>query len=220
MVTIDSLKKIPILSAISDTELTELASVLRIRTVPKGNIVVYEQDDATSMMFIQSGEVKVTLSSSDGKEVVLALLGPGDFFGEISLLTGEKRSANVVTASDCEFLVLSEADFLKHLNNNSGLALQMLRELASRLRFSSSQIGDLALYDVYRRVARTLKAHAVETKKDGEMIFLIEKRPTHQELASMVGTSREMVTRALKGLEEDGCIEIVGKGLIVKSLPR
>lgn len=219
MVDAAMLSEIPLLQGVGAEELLQLASVLRAKTVNKGTYIFCVNEPGSSMMFVLEGTVKVTLDSDDGKEIILAHMGPGDFFGEIALLTGEERSANVVAASECKLLILTEADFRQHLLANSGLALAMLRALALRLRAASAKIGDLALYDVYRRVARTLKSMGTPSELNGAKVYVIEDRPTHQELASMVGTSREMVTRALKGLEEDHCIEIDQRRIILRKVP-
>lgn len=219
MATEHQLRDIPLLKSLDATELLKLSTLVKERRAPKGSYLVYAEDPGPSIMFIVQGKAKVTLVSSEGKEIVLYNLSKGDFFGEIAVLTGEDRSANVVATSDCKVLVLDAADFRRHVQENNGLAMAMMKELATRLRQASMKIGDLALFDVYRRVARTLKSMAKPKDVDGEEILTITERPTHQELANMVGTSREMVTRALKGLEEDGCIEIDSKEILVHKMP-
>ncbi len=219
MISEQRLREIPLLRSLPSEELKNLGLLLKERKASKGNFILYADDPGPSIMFIGQGEVKITLLGNDGKEIVLAHLQKGDFFGEIAVLTGEERSANVVAMDDCELLVLSQEDFERHVLTNSGLALSMLKELAFRLRGAAAKIGDLALFDVYRRVARTLKSLSKEEMLEGEVVHVISRRPTHQELASIVGTSREMVTRALKGLEEDGCIFIDGKQIVIRKLP-
>ena len=219
MIQEHQLRQIPALQELSSDELASLHSVLKERRVPKGSFIVYVDDPGRSMMFLADGQAKVVLMSRDGKEIVVTYLFKGEFFGEIALLTGEDRSANVVAVTDCMLFVLEEQDFAAHISKYPGLSFAMLRVLAQRLRASSQKIGDLALYDVYRRVARTLKALSSAETVNGEERHIIKVRPTHQELSSVVGTSREMVTRALKGLEEDGYIELVGKQIIVKNVP-
>ena len=219
MITTSELKEIFLLQALEESELENLAAIVRQHRFPKGSYILHVDDPGPSIMFLLEGTAKVTLVSRDGKEIVIANLGKGEFFGEVALLTGEDRSANVVATSDCELLVLGESDFHQHILENTGLALAMMRELALRLRIATSKIGDLALFDVYRRVARTLRSLAQSETIDEQTRFIISKRPTHQELASMVGTSREMVTRALKGLEEDGCIVVDGKQIEVVRVP-
>ena len=219
MIEAHLLMRIPLLSQVPEAELQQLGTLLRERKVTKGSYIVYAQDPGPSIMFVHEGRVKINLLSDDGKEVVLANLGEGEFFGELAVLTGEERSANVVAVTDVKLLVLDAEDFNRHVLSHSGLAMAMLKELAVRLRASTAKIGDLALYDVYRRVARTLKSLGISEIKEGREVSIIADRPTHQELAAMVGTSREMVTRALKGLEEDGCIIIDGKRIEVRKLP-
>jgi CRP-like cAMP-binding protein len=220
MASIEKLKEIDLLSDLEDAELQALLSVITTKNAAKGSFIVCADDPGASLMFVSSGLVKISLMSNDGKEIILAHLGKGEFFGELAMLTGEERSANVIAAEDSEILALSAEDFKQHILANTGLSLALMRELAVRLRNATSKIGDLALYDVYRRVARTLKSIGTLHTEGDKRYYVIEKRPTHQDLASMVGTGREMVTRALKGLEEDGCITIDGKRLTLHSIPR
>lgn len=219
MIAEHHLKHIHILRDLTSHELASLGSVMIERRFPKGSYIVLSEDPGPSIMFIAEGSVKVTLVSDDGKEVVVAGLSEGEFFGELAVLTGEDRSANVVAATDCRLFALSADSFRQHLAENSGLAFAMMKELALRLRSATAKIGDLALYDVYRRVARTLRSIAQTETVEGKEVLVIDQRPTHQELAALVGTSREMVTRALKGLEEDGCIILSGKRLEVRKMP-
>jgi CRP/FNR family cyclic AMP-dependent transcriptional regulator len=219
MIAEHQLREIPLLNELESEELLRLAKVMKERRAPKGSYLVYFEDPGPSILFLTQGRAKVTLISNEGKEIVLYTLSEGDFFGEIAVLTGEDRSANVVATTDCRLFVLNGDDFRQHIKENNGLALAMMKELALRLRTASGKIGDLALFDVYRRVARTLKSMALSKVVDGEEVMVIEERPTHQELANMVGTSREMVTRALKGLEEDGCIVIQSKCIEVRKMP-
>lgn len=214
------LSKIRILKDLSSEEYKHLLSLLKEKSYQKNSTIVAVEETGASMMFILEGSVKVNLFSKEGKEVIITSLGEGDFFGEISLLTNTPRSANVVAQTVCKILVLEEAGFNEHISQYTGLSKAMLRELAHRLRLSSKKIGDLALFDVYRRLARTLRGMGTAQKtEEGKEFFVIESRPTHQELAAISGTSREMVTRALKGLEEDGCIKIIGKRLELYKLP-
>ncbi len=219
MISESELRQIPLLNQLDSAELKKLIEVMRERKAPKGSYIVYAEDSGASMLFLVEGRAKVTLVSDEGKEIVLFNLGEGDFFGELAVLSGEDRSANVVATTDCRLFVLGAEDFRRHVTENNGLALAMMKELALRLRAATAKIGDLALYDVYRRVARTLRSlAAVERVGDAESYRVVD-RPTHQELANMAGTSREMVTRALKGLEEDGCITIEGNSILIRKMP-
>ncbi len=219
MIPEHQLRQIALFDELDSAELLRLGAVMQERRVPKGSYIVYEGDPGPSMMFLFEGKAKVNLVSNEGKEIVLAMYEPGDFFGEISVLTGEDRSANVVALSDCKLFALPGEEFKMHISGENGLAACVMKQMALRLRASSAKIGDLVLFDVYRRVARTLKSLARPKTVDGEERLVIEERPTHQELANIVGTSREMVTRALKGLEEDECIFVDNKQIEFRKLP-
>ena len=220
MITTSNLKKISLLEGLDESELEQLCESLNERSFKKGAHIILAEEQGASMMFIASGKVKISISGNEGKEGVLTHLGAGEFFGEISLLTGEDRSADVIALENCQFYVLTAAEFERHMESNTGLARALLKELALRLTQTSSKLIDLMLLDVYRRVARTLKGLGREiTIKEGETTTVVDKRPTHQELASLVGTSREMVTRALKDLEDEGHIRTEGKRIEVVSLP-
>lgn len=214
------LSKIRIFKNLSSDEFKHLLSLLKEKSYKKNAAIVAVEEPGTSMMFLLEGSVKVNLFSKEGKEIIITSLAEGDFFGEISLLTNTPRSANVVAQTTCKILVLEEAGFNEHISKFPGLSKAMLKELAHRLRLSSKKIEDLALFDVYRRLARTLRGMGTSQKTEGgKEFFIIANRPTHQELAALSGTSREMVTRALKGLEEDGCIKIIGKRLELYKMP-
>jgi CRP/FNR family cyclic AMP-dependent transcriptional regulator len=212
-------KTIELFRELNESELEALDSILSVREFKKGETVIQALEKSDSMMFLLKGKLRVSISSSDGREFVLTHLQQGEFVGEISLLTGEDRSADVSALEECTLLILTREDFLRHTESFTGLSHALLRELALRLRTSSLRLGQLALLDVYRRVATTLRGLAEPEEIDGRKIYVLQHRPTHQELSAMVGTSREMVTRALKGLEEDGHIKIEGKRIELYSLP-
>lgn len=213
------LRSVPLLKTLSDDELVQLVALLHEQTIKKGTYIVHQGEPGPSLMMILSGRVKITLISSEGKEVVLAHFAPGDFFGEISLLTETDRSANVVAQTDCKLAALSASDFINFLSQSPNFSLAMMRALARRLRSATAKIGDLALYDVYQRVLRALFSLASETHQGEELSLVIDERPTHQELSTIVGTSREMVTRALKSLEDDGYIVMNGKRIEIRKIP-
>ncbi len=219
MLNLHQLRSIPILAELSEEELERLSQVTHMKKAKKGAYIIHKSDPGSDLMFVADGKAKVSIVSDEGKEVVIALFGRGDFFGEVSVITGEPRSADVVAMEDTVIYYLSSQDFHPHIEKFPGLSRELLRELALRVSASSSKIADLVLYDVYRRVARTLLRIAEPVQEGDKKIHQIEKRPTHQELAAMVGTSREMVTRALKGLEEDGCISTEGKLIKIFRLP-
>jgi CRP-like cAMP-binding protein len=211
MVPAAELRAIPLLSELGDGELEHIASACRSQKIAKGSFIVHVDDPGPSLFFLIEGEAKATLMSEQGKEIVLAYLAQGDFFGELALLTGEDRSANVVALSDSVVVSLPAEDFHRQIRENAGFAAAILRELAVRLRSATTKIGELALYDVTQRVTKTLQSMSSAEEKDGRQIWVISKRPTHQELAAVVGTSREMITRALRALEDEGLIVNEGR---------
>lgn len=217
----EELRDIPLLAELPSGDLAKIAEVAEFRNVKKGKCVVHSQEPGQFLMFVLSGKLKVTLSSESGREVLLDILGPGDFFGELALLTGENRSADVQAIENGTVIVLTQHDFNSIMLNNNTFNRVLLKELASRLRATTLKVGDLALLDVYRRVARVLASLCSKKQSaDNNDIGVIEERPTHKELAALAGTTREMVTRALRELEEAGHLEVQGKKLILHSLPK
>ena len=219
----------------SEIELAELESTLpfsrlcaaereklRHRLVPvelsQGRYLMREGTPGAEMFFIVSGSVKVC-SFHNEKEVILAILRAGEVVGDISLLCGGPRVADVVAVTNCRLLKCSKEDFEAHLLEFGGLALAMLRNLALRVRSASARIADLALYDVSSRVARILFEMSVPSEYEGSPAHVTYEPPTHQALASMIGSSREAVTRALKELEKAKHIVIEENQLYVLSLP-
>ena len=208
---------LPIFTHLDSTEKKELESVLQSRTYEKGSHLMKFGDTGDEMMFIVSGIVKVSLINDEGKEFVLTRLDAGEMLGELALITGATRTADVIAVEDTVVFVLSKSDFLNHASKYAGMALALLKALARRLSYSTQKSGELALLDVYHRLAKVL----IDMAEEGEgEIGVINSRPTHQELAAMVGTSREVVSRALKNMEQEGSIEIDGKRILVNDLPR
>ncbi|MCB0354681.1 MAG: Crp/Fnr family transcriptional regulator [Bdellovibrionales bacterium] len=220
MIGLPKLRLIDLFRELDDEELTALSAVLSEKKVKKNAPIIQASDSTDTIMFLLDGKVRVSLTGDDGREVVLTHIERGGYFGEIALLTGHDRSADVTALSDSTLFVLRRDDFYKHNESYTGFTLALLRELAIRLRETSIRVGDLALLDVYRRVAITLKRLGDEVRQETRSVWVIDKRPTHQELAAMVGTSREMVTRALKSLEEDECIRVDGKKIELIRLPK
>ena len=208
---------LPIFRHLSSTESSAFEAALQSRTYEKGSYLMKFGDIGDEMMFIVSGIVKVSLINDEGKEFVLTRLGTGEMLGELALITEGTRTADVIAVEDTVVFVLSKADFLNHAKNYSGMSLCLLKALARRLSYSTQRSGELALLDVYHRLAKVLLDMAEEDEAE---IGVINSRPTHQELAAMVGTSREVVSRALKNMEQEGSISIEGKRILVNNLPQ
>jgi CRP/FNR family transcriptional regulator/CRP/FNR family cyclic AMP-dependent transcriptional regulator len=187
----------------------------------KGEIILMEDDDSSQSLFIiAKGEVKVVLTAEDGREAILASLKEGDFFGEMSLLDGEPRSATVRAVEDSRLLTIRREDFLTAMRKQPDLALTLLGEMSRRLRKSNRQISSLALMRVYGRVAAALlqlmEERGMRTKaKDGRSIIVVKDRPTQQFIADMAGTTRETVSRVLNFFQKKGYIVLDGKDLLI-----
>ena len=167
------------------------------------------------MFFVTEGNVKITRLSKKGREVILAILSDGDFFGEMSLLDGEFRSANVVALDDTEVLTLNRNDFLLVLKNYPQIAIRLLKEMAHRLRKSDRQIASLSLSDAEKRIAMCILRIADEKGVIKKGQVSIPKIPIQQDIANMSGTSRETVSRAFKLFVKEGFVQRNGKELII-----
>ena len=212
---IEVLKTVPIFSDLSESDLKSVVNKMVSQSYKKGHVILEEDSTGDHCYFLTRGRVKITRVSSDEREVILALLGPGDFFGEMSLLDGEGRSANIVANEDAEVLTLSRRDFLDCLETYPKIAIALLEELAIRLRKSDQHIESLSLSDSEHRIAITLIRFAqyIGTIKQGDV--KISNLPFQQDIANMAGTSRETVSRTLKLLEEKDLIKKEGKDLII-----
>jgi CRP-like cAMP-binding protein len=210
---IASLRAIPMFSSVSDEALESIASLLIERSFPKHKTIVEEGAPGDYMYIIVEGRVKVTKLSGDGREKILELLEVGDFFGEMSLFDEAPRSASVKGLSQVRVLALARNDFLRLLARSPDLALSVIQELTRRLRQVDEQASSLSFQRVKERTMGLLVRLAKE--EPGH-----EGRPmtpvlTHQQIADMIGTSRETVTRAIKGLKADGWLEQEGKHYLV-----
>ena len=196
------LKTVPLFSSLSDDQLALLQPCLQQRAYPRGAFILRAGEETDALHNILSGRVKILIPDEQGREVILAVLTANDFFGEMGLLDDQPRSASVETLETCQMLRLSKAGFMGCLENNFGLAMQIIHDLVKRLRQADRKIESLALIDVYGRVARLLLDQAEEV--DGQLI--VKQAPPKQEMARMIGASREMVSRVVKDLQERGYI--------------
>ncbi len=204
------LRTIPLFSGVQDPQLAEIAAAATKRKVTRGTVIVRAGDTTDSLYILINGRARVMNSDEEGREVILSILGPGDFFGEMGLIDGSPRSADVVAAESCEMLVISKADFRRCLQENFEVAFNIMKRLVERLREADRKIESLALMDVYGRVAKLLLE--VSEVQGGRRV--IPQRLTKQDIAKMIGASREMVSRVMKDLEASGYIH-VDDGLIV-----
>ena len=196
------LKAVPLFSSMNEEQLNLLQPCLQQRSYPRGSFILREGEQTDALYLIVSGRVKVLIPDEQGREVILAVLGVNEFFGEMGLLDGQPSSASVETLEACRMLRLSKAGFTAALQQNFELAMVIIGNLVRRLREADRKIESLALVDVYGRVARLLLDHAEEV--DGSLV--VSKAPPKQEIARMIGASREMVSRVVKDLQVRGYI--------------
>ena len=211
----DHLRNVPIFTDLTDSDLTKIASKMVPRAYEKGQMILLEESMGETFFIITQGAVKVTRLSADGREVILGILGESDFFGEMSLLDGEGRSANIVANADAKVLTLSRSDFLDCLESYPKIAIALLEELAIRLRKSDQQIESLSLSDSEHRIGITLIRLAGElgTIKQGHVT--VKNLPYQQDIANMAGTSRETVSRTLKLLEDKKLVRRENRNLTI-----
>jgi CRP-like cAMP-binding protein len=210
------LRNVPIFSELSDPDIATLARVATRRRYPKDTVVFFENEEGDFFFMILEGRIKVTILGDDGREIILSVLGGGDFFGEMALLDNEPRSATAIAIEESELLSLHRTDFQNVIADNKGIMSALIKILTARLRRANHQISTLALLDVYGRVARVMLDMAKEEGKrlkDGRIAF---RRATHQEIANRIGTTRETVTRMLKDLERHGLIRVEGKEIVLQ----
>ncbi len=217
---IDILKKVPIFSGISSKDLEKIVAVTHQRKYRKDSMILIEEEAGQTMFILMSGQVKISRISEDGREVILAVMAEGDFFGELSLLDGQSRSANVTVIKDAEMLLINREDFLSLLNEFPQIAIQLLRELAGRMRKSDSQIKSLSLKNATGKVTGTLHRLAEDIGFLRENRVTIENLPTQQDLANMAGTSRETISRVIQRLINDNYVVKEGSRLIILDYER
>jgi CRP/FNR family cyclic AMP-dependent transcriptional regulator len=217
---ISVLKTIPLFSELSDTDLREISKVAVRQYYKKDNMILIEEEVGSTMFIILEGRVKISRLSDEGREVILSILSEGDFFGEMSILDGQNRSANVVTAEDSVIMVVHREDFLQMMHDYPQIAINLLKELAHRLRRSDAQIKSLSLQNATGKVASTLLRLADDSGKIYQGQVEIPRLPPQQDLANMAGTSRETISRVLKSLSKKGYLKKEGSRLIIMDYER
>jgi CRP/FNR family cyclic AMP-dependent transcriptional regulator len=205
------LKNVPMFASFTDEPLRLLAAVVTRKSATRGTTIIGAGDPTESLYIVISGRLKVMMTDTEGKEVILSILGSGEFFGEMGLIDDSPRSASVVSIEPCELLCIHKRDFNRCLADNFDMAMAVMRGLVKRLREADRKIGSLALLDVYGRVARLLLDMSEEV--DGQKV--VTKRLPKQDIAKMIGASREMVSRVMKDLQLGGFIEVRGSTIVL-----
>ena len=208
---LDLIRRVPLFSMLTVEQAQTIADGVVKRRYRRGEIIVEQGRKSDALFILLSGRARVITSDARGREVILAVLEAGDYLGEMSLIDNEPHSATVRAEVQTDVLVLGRAEFSTCLPDNSSLSYAILRGLVARLRNADRQIESLALLDVYGRVARAL----LDMAEDEEGRRVIRSKVSRQDLAKVVGASREMVIRVMKDLEERGLIETQENGWVV-----
>jgi len=212
---VEFLKSVPIFSELKDETLSQLSRSGSVQSFSKESIILSEKDAGSALFIIISGKVKISrISSEDNdKEVILSILNPSDFFGEMSLLDGLERSATATAMEDSKIFIIQRNDFLKLLEEHPEVSIALLQELTQRLRVAGMKIKALSLKDAEGKVATVLLQLADDIGKIKHGVVEIEKLPFQHELANMAGTSRETISRTLHSFAKKGLIELEGSRL-------
>lgn len=202
-VSLTILRALPIFERLDDDCLQPLTHVATLRQIPRHTVVLHAGDRTDNIYFVLAGALKVQVSDEEGREVILSMLGPGELFGEMGVLDDHPRSATVLAVEQSEVVMIGKDDFKRCLVENPDVSLFIMRNLVKRLRLADRNIESLALLDVYGRVARLLleSADLVDGRK------VVTHKLTKQDIAKMIGASREMVSRVMRDLTAQGLIQ-------------
>jgi CRP/FNR family transcriptional regulator/CRP/FNR family cyclic AMP-dependent transcriptional regulator len=209
------LRSVPLFSELEEKEIDILLKAAEKKKYRKNKVIFFEDEFGDVFFLIISGKIKVTKISLDGHEIILSILKEGDFFGEMSLLDNEPRSATAIALDDSELIVLKQENFLTILYENKILLRKLLSVLSQRLRKADKKIADLALLKVQGRVAQLILDLAKKegiALDDGSISISV---PSKKEIAGMVGASRETVSRSVNELKRKGYINQIKRKLII-----
>lgn len=205
------LRSVPLLSNLTPAQIAVLAPLARRYSFSKGETIIGAGEPTRAVYVIISGRVHVAVTNTKGKQAILALLKAGDYFGEMSLIDDEPRSADVIARTSCELLALDRPEFARCLESNFELTMAIGRGLVQRLRDADNRIGSLALLDVYGRVSQLL----IQQAETVNGVRVISGTLSRIDMAKMIGASREMVTRVLKDLQQRGFIDLQGSTIVL-----
>ena len=209
------LRRVSIFENISDEALINLGRAIRVRDCPTETLIFSQDEPGIALFIIVSGRVKISIVGDSGKEIVLSFLHDEDFFGEMALLDGLPRSANVMTTEPTTLAILERDAFLRCIQKRPEIAVSMLSELSKRLRKADEVISNLALLDVFGRVARALIDLAEQEGMRTQAGIVISRMPAQKDLASLVCTSRETVSRVLNEFKQRGLLTMQGRKLVL-----
>ncbi|MDR2689731.1 MAG: Crp/Fnr family transcriptional regulator [Azoarcus sp.] len=210
-VSTTALRTFPLFAGLSDDVLTSIARVAAMKRFPRGQAVVREGDVTDFVYFVLTGSLKVVVSNEDGREVILSILGRGELFGEMGMFDDQARIASVVPVVASDLIMIARKSFQQLMHSHSEIAWRITCNLARRLRSADRKIESLALMDVYGRVAGLL----LEMSEDIDGKVLVTTKISKQDIARMIGASREMVSRVMKDLSAQGLIQETSRGIIL-----
>jgi CRP/FNR family transcriptional regulator, cyclic AMP receptor protein len=209
---LELIRRVPLFAMLTAQQAEGVAEAVVKRRFKRGELVVEQGKKSNALFIILTGRARVLTADSKGREVILANMQPGDYIGEMSLIDNEPHSASVRAEVQTDVLMLGRLEFARCLPENTSMAYAVMKGLVQRLRSADRKIESLALMDVYGRVARSL-IEAAERDASGNLV--IKDKVSRQDLAKMVGASREMVSRVMKDLEERGFIETQETGAVL-----
>lgn len=209
------ISSVSIFNDLDDKTISEIEKLVSVREYPKGSMVILEEEFGDIVFIVMNGTVKITRVNDEGKEVILAMLGEYEIFGEMAIIDGEARSANALAQENCKLLAISSEDFIKILKDNFSVSLALMRELAKRLRKSDQHIEALSLSDAEHRIGVSILNLAEEIGVIRRGKVTIENLPFQQDIANMSGTSRETVSRILKLFEDRSLITKDGHKVLI-----
>lgn len=208
---LDLIRRVPLFAELSSAQAESLAGAVDKQRFKRGDYIVERGQTSNALYIILSGRARVMMKDSKGREVILAVMRTGDHIGEISLIDGMPHSATVRAEIATDVLALGREDFARCIAENSAIAHAVMKMLAFRLRNATTKIGSLALVGVYGRVANVLLEMSMPDEDGG---LTIPQKVSRQDLAKMVGASREMVSRVMKDFEEQGFIHTQSNGFV------
>lgn len=221
LTNLDLIRRVPLFAMLTPSQAELLADAVAKRRFKRGQMIVEQGKKSDALYIILSGRARVLMTDRKSREVILATLQPGDYIGEMSMIDNEPHSATVEAEIQTDALVLGRAEFTRCLPENATMAYAVMQGLVRRLRHADQKIGSLALMGVYGRVANVLLESATS---DGDNRLVIRDKISRQDIAKMVGASREMVSRVMKDFEEQGFIETLEGGAILvkerRTVPR
>lgn len=209
---LELIRRVPLFSMLTELQAHSVADAVVKKRFRRGDMIVEQGKKSNALFIILTGRARVVTSDARGREVILATMHPGDYIGEMSLIDNEPHSATVRAEIQTDVLMLGRTEFARCLPENTSMAYAVMKGLVQRLRHADRKIESLALMDVYGRVARALLEFAAPGA-DGELV--IREKISRQDIAKMVGASREMVSRVMKDLEERGFVEALDNGGMV-----